>query len=196
MYNKLVVPLDGSDLAEVALPHVVEIASGCHIAQIFLVSVTEEVKGRVSGAWGKEESATREFHMAPDGRPIPTGSFQIGVVYSSDTKLLKDIPAEVGRMARTAWLYLSKKSDELAQKGLQVEVRVLMGNPAEEIVSFAEEVKADLIIMGSKGKSGMSRWYMGNIAGKVARDTDIPVLLVKPKPGFKETKPKRRGKAT
>ena len=196
MYNKLVVPLDGSDLAEVALPHVVEIASGCHIAQIFLVSVTEEIKGSVSSAWGIEDSSNREFHMPPAGGPIPTGTFHTGVVYSSDAKRLKDIPAEVGRMAKTAWNYLSKKSEELAQKGLQVEVRVLVGNPAEEIVSFAEEQKADLIIMGSKGKAGLSRWHMGNIAGKVARDTDIAVLLVKPGAGFKETKSKRRGKAT
>ncbi len=196
MYNKLVVPLDGSDLAEVALPHVVEIASGCHIAQIFLVSVTEEVRGRVSSAWGMEDSSIREFHMPPSGGPIPLGAFQTGVVYSSDTKRLKDVTADVGRMAKTAWEYLNKKSDELAQKGLQAEVRVLIGNPAEEIVSFAEEEKADLIIMGSKGKAGLSRWYMGNIAGKVARDTDIPVLLVKPGPGFKESKPKRQGKAT
>jgi nucleotide-binding universal stress UspA family protein len=196
MYNKLVVPLDGSDLAEVALPHVVEIASGCHIAQIFLVSVTQEIKGRVSGAWGIEDAATRESHMPPAGGPILTGTTYTGALYSSDSRRLKDLPAEVGRMTKTAWVYLSKKAEELAQKGLRAEVMVLVGNPAEEIVSFAEEQQADLIIMGSKGKAGLSRWYMGNIAGKVARDTDIPVLLVKPKPGFKETKPKRRGKAT
>jgi nucleotide-binding universal stress UspA family protein len=196
MYNKLVVPLDGSDLAEVALPHVVEIASGCHIAQIFLVSVTQEIRGKVSSAWGLEDSSIREFHMPPAGGPLPVGTFHTGVVYSSDAKRVKELTADVGRMAKTAWIYLTKKADELAQKGLQAEVRVLVGDPAEEIVSFAEEVNADIIIMGSKGKAGFSRWHMGNIAGRVAKDTDIPVLLVKPKPGFKETKPKRRGKAT
>jgi nucleotide-binding universal stress UspA family protein len=50
--------------------------------------------------------------------------------------------------------------------------------------------------MASRGKSGFNRWDMGNIAEKVIRATDVTVVLVKPKSDFKETKPRRRGKAT
>lgn len=196
MYNKVVVPLDGSDLAEVSLPHVVEIASGCHIPQIFLVSATEQVKGKVSTIWGAENSSAREFHMPPQGGGLPLGSSHTGMLYSSDVARLKDLPADMGRMARTALDYLSKKAAELEQKGLRTQVKVLIGNPAEEILSFAEKEQADLIIIASRGKSGLSRWQMGNIADKVAKMSDIPVLLVKPGAGFKETKPKRRGSAT
>jgi nucleotide-binding universal stress UspA family protein len=81
----------------------------------------------------------------------------------------------------------------LQQKGLRTSVSVLVGKPAEEIVRFAKENEVDLIIMGSRGKSGFSRWDMGNVADKVLRATDIPVVLIKPKRGFKETKAKRTG---
>jgi len=49
--------------------------------------------------------------------------------------------------------------------------------------------------MASRGKSGISQWDTGNIASKVVKAAKMPVLLIKPGPGFKETKPKRRGVA-
>jgi nucleotide-binding universal stress UspA family protein len=196
VYNKVVVPLDGSDLAEITLPHVAEIAGGCHIPQIFLVSVTEHVKGKTSVAWWGEAASAREFHMPPQSSGIALGSSHTGVLYSSDSSRLKDVPAELGRMARTALDYLSKKSAELSQRGLNAEVRVLIGNPAEEIVNFTEKEEADLIIMATTGKSGLNRWAMGNVANKVAKATVVPVLLVQPGPGFRETRGRRRGAAT
>ena len=196
MYNKVVVPLDGSDLAEVALPHLEAIASGCHIPEIFLVSVTEHMKGRAPIAWASENASAREFHMLSQEGGMPLGSSHTGMLYSSDVSRLKDVPADVGRMAKTALDYLAKKSAELEGKGLKAEIRVLIGSPAEEILSFASKVGADLIIMAGKGKSGFNRWEMGNITAKVAKASDIPVLLVRPGAEFKEGKPRRRGTAT
>ena len=101
----------------------------------------------------------------------------------------------MGKMAKTAGDYLYKIADSLAKKDFNVTATVLAGHPAEEIVRFAEEQSADLIIMASRGKSGFSRWDLGNIAEKVIRATKVPVMLIKPAPDFKETKPKRRGVA-
>ena len=44
MYNKMLVPLDGSQLAECVLPHVEDIAKGCDTEEVTLISVTEKVK--------------------------------------------------------------------------------------------------------------------------------------------------------
>lgn len=196
MYNKVVVPLDGSDLAEVVLPHVQEIASGCSIPLIWLVSVTEEIKGIVS-----RQAAPVELPAVEGHRPAPSGAMRVGstfagVVFSEDPAVLKNAPAGLGKMAKTALDYLQKVAAKLEKAGLNVQPAVLIGNPAEEIVRFATNENADLIVMASRGKSGFNRWDMGNVADKVIRATDIPVFLVKPKPGFKETKPKRKGKAT
>jgi nucleotide-binding universal stress UspA family protein len=193
MYNKVLVPLDGSDLAELALPHLVEIAAGCHVADVFLVSATEHLKGRVAGAWLAEENSAREIHAAPDTSPLLIGSSYSGALYSSDNSRLKNVPADMGRMAKTALNYLIKKSAELETKGFHVELRVLVGNPADEIIAFAREQQIDLIVMSASNKSGLGRWDTASIADKVVKDCDIPVLLVKPNPGFKETRPRRHG---
>jgi nucleotide-binding universal stress UspA family protein len=191
MYKKVVAPLDGSRLAETALPHLEAIAKGCQIQEILLISVTEPVKGKVSGTRYIEQSSGAGHGLSS----IQTGDVHSGLVISPDLLKMKDIPVYLGRMAKTAMNYLQKIGRQLEKKGFQVQVNVLIGNPAEEIVRFVEEQGAELIIMASRGTSGFNRWDMGNIAEKVIRATQVPVLLVKPEPGFVETKPRRKGVA-
>lgn len=192
MYNKVVVPLDGSKLAETALPHLEAIAKGCSIPEILLVSVTERVKGRI-----QQDKAFEEYSTKSSARPLPaTGAVQGGVVFSTYTPGQQQIPLSLGRMAKTAYDYLCKISLQLDEKGFRTHVAVLAGKPAEEIVNYANEQGADLIIMGSQGKGGLNRWNISNIADKVVKTAKVPVLLVRPGAGFKETKPKRKGLAT
>jgi len=194
MYNKVVVPLDGSKLAEVVLPHLEEIAKGCSIPEVMLVSVTERLSGRVMRQTAVSEMPPREFHPPQPGGPLPMGSTHTGLVLSSDFSNMSQLPTDMGKMAKTAWNYLGKIADQLRDKGLFAQAYVLVGNPAEEILSFADEKGADLIVMATRGKSGFNRWDMGNVADKVMRATSLPIVLVKPKADFKETKAKRRGK--
>ena len=98
-------------------------------------------------------------------------------------------------MAETAEEYLERIAEKLAKKGFSVTTNVIIGDPAKEIVYYAKEQKADLILMASTGgRPGLSRWNMEHIAEKVMETTKIPIMLVKPAPGFKETKPKRHGR--
>ncbi len=106
-----------------------------------------------------------------------------------------DLPVTIGKMAKTGYDYLSKIADKLQKKGIQVTIAVLIGDVAEEITRFAKDEKADLIVMASAGKKPLKRWDVGNAAEKVSHATDIPIFLVKPPAGFKETKAVRKGKA-
>lgn len=191
MYNKVVIPLDGSKLAEEALPHLEVIAKGCSIPEIMLVSVTERVKGTILQSQAFETPAGK----SEAGIPL-SGSVQGGLVISTYKASSQQVPLTLGRMARTAYNYLAKIAKKLEKQGFRVCVNILVGNPAEEIVRFVEQQKADLIVMASRGKSGISRWDMGNIAEKVIRATNTNVMLVKPGAGFKETKRKRKGVAS
>ena len=189
MYSKVAVPLDGSKLAEAVLPHLEEIVRAFKIKDVLLVSVTEKVSVRVP-----RKDAFAEFvpeHPAPNAPPQMV-AMQYGIVWSRDTDV-QEVPAAMGKMARTAADYLYKVAEGLGDLDCRISVNVLVGNPAEEIVRFSERQGADLILMASRGKTGFSRWDMGNIAEKVVKATSAPVMLVKPEPGFKETKPKRRG---
>lgn len=58
--------------------------------------------------------------------------------------------------------------------------RLLIGNPADEIVRLAEEENVDLIVMGTHGRTGFKRFLMGSVAEAVVRRAECPVLTFKP----------------
>ncbi len=190
MYKKVLVPLDGSKLAEIALPHAEEIAKGCSIPEIMLVSVTESLRVQVPSGEVSEQVPERQL------RPVSSGMADAftGRIYYSDSTPLQKVPVTVGKMAKAAKNYLAELAEKMNDKGFNTTFSVLIGNPAQEIVHFAEEEGADLIVMASHGRSGVSHWAVGSVAEKVFRATNIPVMLIKPKAGFKETKARRKGK--
>lgn len=70
--------------------------------------------------------------------------------------------------------------DDLIVSGSDIQVvrRIEEGNPATEILTMAQLCHADLIVMGSHGRHGLSRWLMGSVAEAVMRRADCPVLTV------------------
>ncbi len=64
--------------------------------------------------------------------------------------------------------------------GLEAEGRVLAGVPHREIVKCAEEWAADLIVMGTMGRTGIARAIVGSTAERVVRTAKCPVLTVRP----------------
>jgi len=167
VYEKILVPLDGSKLAESALPYVEQIAQRCDTKEVVLVSVTERVKG---------ERAIPEYGYPGTPRPeTPIPEHVEGV---------REVPVGVGKMQRQAERYLNRIAKRLQAKGVKVSTEVLLGDPAEEIVIYAELNKVDLIVMSSHGRSGISRWAHGSVADRVFRSVNVPVLMARA-PGSK-----------
>jgi nucleotide-binding universal stress UspA family protein len=76
---------------------------------------------------------------------------------------------------------LKKKLMEMkpADPKIAVEYRVLEGDPASELVELAKEAHADLIVMGTHGRTGLGRLLMGSVAEAVVRRAACPVLTLK-----------------
>lgn len=71
------------------------------------------------------------------------------------------------------------KVGELAgAAGISIEKRIVEGQPAAEILRLAEELPADLIVVGSMGRTGLSSFLLGSVAEKVVRNSKVPVLVV------------------
>ena len=149
MYQKIMVPLDGSKLAECVLPHVEKLATSYGTEQVILVSVTERITG---------------YRVIED------------YTLSSGERLQ---PEAVGKKEKQAQRYLGRIAKTLEAKGIKVLTEVLLGNPAEEIAFYAEHKGCDLIIMASHGRSGPSRWAYGSVADKVFRASCVPILMVR-----------------
>lgn len=161
MFEKIVVPLDGSQLAECCLPHVEQLARGCKVGEVVLVSVTERIDGMTS--------APEVLEAYEAGQPVRVS----GAGAASGARVA------VGKMEKQAGKYLAGVARRLGDSGVNAHWEVLLGNPAEEIVTFAEDRGMDMIVMASHGRSGPSRWALGSIADKVFRASCVPVLMVR-----------------
>ncbi len=97
--------------------------------------------------------------------PIPTSE-----VYIPDGEL----PALVARQCR----HLAEIASLI--RDVPVETHVVQGQPAAAITSVADKCQADLIVMGTHGRRGLSRMVLGSVAELVMREAHCPVLTVKP----------------
>ena len=140
MYERILVPLDGSEVAEVALPCAEQLA-GRLGSEIILMSVSHSA----------EEQDRRAF-----------------VSY-----LRKTVDAAKER----ARMYLEKP----AREAIRIESTILVGDPAEGIVDYADKGDIGLIVMATHGRSGIRRWALGGVADKVLRATKRPVVLIRAK---------------
>ncbi|MEF8780446.1 MAG: universal stress protein [Haloferacaceae archaeon] len=74
---------------------------------------------------------------------------------------------------------LLSEAAETVPEGFEVETRVEIGSPAERIVAVAEEVGADHVVVGSHGRSGVSRLLLGSVAERVVRTSPVPVTVIR-----------------
>ncbi len=65
------------------------------------------------------------------------------------------------------------------QAFVETKTVLLQGEVASEILSYAQRVKPDMIIMAIKGRSALGKAVFGSVAGEVVRDAEIPVLLAR-----------------
>ncbi len=76
--------------------------------------------------------------------------------------------------------YIQRIANELSAEGFKVTAECCTGPVAETILDYAQEVRADLIVMSTHGRSGLARWFIGSVADKVVRAAILPVLLARP----------------
>ena len=75
--------------------------------------------------------------------------------------------------------YLDQLRGDLSARGLKVETRLAMGDPATELVRAATSCAADLIAMSTHGHKGLSDVIHGATADRVRHEVKIPVLLLR-----------------
>jgi nucleotide-binding universal stress UspA family protein len=84
--------------------------------------------------------------------------------------------------------YLREAAEEYAgeikklcdKSGVASETSIKMGHPVEEIVKEAKRSKANLIVIGSHGRSALSATVLGSVSyGVIHKDTSIPILIVR-----------------
>jgi nucleotide-binding universal stress UspA family protein len=90
----------------------------------------------------------------------------------SATDLMED-------MQKSAWNEMDKWVAEVSQTAKDVEKMVVRGVPFVEIIKTAKEKQADLIVIGTHGRTGIDHMLFGSTAEKVVRKAACPVLTVR-----------------
>lgn len=70
-------------------------------------------------------------------------------------------------------------NDDLSKSISDIKTEIRFGNPAEIIVDIAKNEKVDLIVVGSHGKHGAKKFYLGSVSSKVISSATCDVLVVK-----------------
>lgn len=99
-----------------------------------------------------------------------------GVAYASEHLLGQDNQGLVDKAQERA----EKFCAENFHPELETEVKVVAGNPAQKIIEYAEEIEADMIIVGSHGRKGLDKALFGSVADRVLRISPVPVLVINP----------------
>ena len=73
--------------------------------------------------------------------------------------------------------FLAQKLGEMGYQ--QVKIKVAIGDPSTEIIDYAKEISADLIVLPSHGRKGISRFLLGSVTERVVRLSPCPVLVLK-----------------
>ncbi|HZW24703.1 MAG TPA: universal stress protein [Gallionella sp.] len=145
MYQRILVPIDGSETAERALREAIKLADGK--AQLRLLHVVEEV-----------------YPLDAEGYAFIDYAALRDVARSSGERLL----AKAGETARQAGA------------AVETSLREAEGDRVANVIDAeARNWPADLIVIGSHGRSGFSRLLFGSVAEGVVRGASVPVLLVR-----------------
>jgi nucleotide-binding universal stress UspA family protein len=152
MFEKVLVCLDGSALAEEILPRIA--GEGRCLGKVVLVKV-----------------------LAPPEINLPIGIPGETLAPVSTSSRLEHFQKEMAE----APAYLEGKAQELRESGLDVEPVVLQGIPSQAIIDYAADNGVTLIAIATHGHSGFRHITLGSTAEYILRHSGLPVLMVTPR---------------
>jgi nucleotide-binding universal stress UspA family protein len=149
MYKKMLIATDGSELAARGLEHGLKLAKLVG-AEVTILTVTEPAA-------------------------------VVGAGYASIAGTMIDPMPELIQAQEDAAKQVLSTAEAAAQAaGVTVKTRLIDNSfPAEGIVAAAEEISADLIVMGSHGRRGIGRLLLGSQTSNVLAHSKVPVLVTR-----------------
>ena len=164
LFNNILIPLDGSELSHLSLPVGEEVASELKVPIML-------------------------FEMALLTYPSASNSSMYGTNYvkinERDEQVIEYNYAKANEVEESRILAeMIAIEKKLKEKGLLVDHRITSGiDAAKEIMRVSKEVGTDLIIMSTRGRSGLNRWLLGSMTEKVLLSGDVPLLLINARAG-------------
>ncbi|WP_299404963.1 universal stress protein [Acaryochloris sp. IP29b_bin.148] len=156
MFHRIVVALDHSEAAISVFDQALDLA-GMTQANLMLLHVL-----------------SIDDQDAPDTpTPFPSMYYYPGLSATS----IKVYQQQWEKYTQTAQDILQAQADEAKLAGISVEFTQKQGSPGETICEVAKEWQADLILLGSRGRAGLSEWLLGSVSNYVMHHAPCSVLV-------------------
>lgn len=157
MFDRILLPIDGSELSEAAVEHAAALGEKFEATVIVLQVIDSE--------------AQIIAHTAPATiEPLPSGQITAQIAHEA---------VEGQRMK--ARENIDRVAGQLRDRGISIETSIVEGGPGDAICAAVEALDCDTVVMATHGRSGFKRAVLGSVADHVARNTpNASVLLIRP----------------
>ena len=157
-FKIILVPHDGSVISDKALDKAVEIAKLAKGSQIILIHVIPEIPTPIF---------SREIRSPETGEVITFSEYMISLYQEIESEMREKLE--------------DKKKKYSLEDGMLIEIFITIGNPSDKILEYATDKKADLIVIGSIGITGVSKFFkgLGSVSRNVSEKVSCPVLIVR-----------------
>jgi nucleotide-binding universal stress UspA family protein len=148
MYQKILLPTDGSKFAENAAQHAIWIASRSG-AEIIVLNVIET--SSLVGLPAEDLIVRIKEMLKEEGRRS---------------------------LERISEMVTDSEEESKIEKDIKITLKTEEGSPADSILKTIDNENVDLVVMGTSGKHGLDRFLLGSVTEKVVRSSKCPVLAV------------------
>lgn len=149
MYNKILLPTDGSKNSEKAIAHALTIAE-YEDAEIIILNVVDSVY--LTGLPEEDLITKSEMILEEESKKVT----------SRVETIIKEIEEEKGENG----------------KDIKMSTRTIEGNAADVILKISEKEDIDLIVIASSGKHMLDRFLLGSVTEKTVRHSKVPILVI------------------
>lgn len=131
------------------------------------------------------ENSKRALAIAVNLAQPLTAAVYIATIWDATAKLTLDEISSIDHdKLEVAYKEVYTKVSDNAklycqERGVEAYTKVLQGNPAQEIIKYAEENNACMIVAGTRGLGGFEKLLLGSVAHNLINYSSIPVLIVK-----------------
>ena len=154
--RSIIVGTDGSEPADAALRQAIDLASreGARLHLVTAYPDPQMLRERTT-IWTNDPKGVIDSGRSADGAHV------------------------IVDLREVAEALLDRAARDALSKGVEVETHVREGQPAEVILEVANQEHADLIVVGSRGLTGIKRYLLGSVSSKVSEHAPCSVMIVR-----------------
>ena len=157
VFKTILVPYDGSAMSDKALDKAVELATVIKESRIIIIHVVPEIPTPIF---------SRVIRSPQTGEVITYSEYMVALYQEMESEMRKR---------------LEERKEKYSKYEFSIEIYITRGIPKDKIIEYATDKKVDIIVIGSIGVTGISKFFkgLGSVSRNVSEKVTCPVLIIR-----------------